>query len=109
MKKQIVSLAVAVGLLTGGTTFAATNYFKQHEAQLKVQYTKVIQEKETEQTKELASFKKEEEQRIKRETDAYLNEQLEKMKKAQKTLIRKEANVVINNLKKHIDSELGAD
>jgi hypothetical protein len=105
MKNKVVALAITVGLVTGGTTYAAAGYFADQEKQFKERYTVNVMAFMNDRENP-DQFKKDEAARIEKEANAYLEKKLKENENYFKEPITDEANRVIENLKKHIDAEI---
>jgi hypothetical protein len=107
MKKQIVGLTIALGLVAGGTGYAAANI--QQELQQK--YHEDIIGFMNDFRDRYQQEKVNHDDRIRKETSEYLNQKLSeyeqnKMKQL-KEWDKQEADRVIQELKNYIDKEVG--
>jgi siroheme synthase (precorrin-2 oxidase/ferrochelatase) len=114
MKKKIIALTVSIGIVTGGTTFAAVNYLQELKNELKQQHeVEVIgfmNDFRDRMNKKRVEEEKAQTARIKKVTSEYLNQKLSEYEKQKvkefEGQVKREADQVIQELKQHIDEKI---
>jgi hypothetical protein len=106
MKKKIVGFTIALGLVAGGTGYAAANI----QQELKQQYHEEIIGFMNDFKDRYQEQKVDQNARIKQETAQYLEQKLNEFDKRKMAELnqwdKEEADRVIQELKEHIDKEI---